>query len=70
MKRCIVTADALHCHPAMASAVLGRGADYALKVKANHAPLFASAVAAFVDAETKRKSRAHVREDKGHDRRE
>ena len=54
----------------MTSAVLGRGADYALKVKANHAPLFASTVAAFVDAETKRKSRAHVREDKGHDRRE
>ena len=30
LKGCIVTADALHCHPAMAEGVLAAGADYAL----------------------------------------
>ena len=32
-KGCIVTADALHCHAAMAEAVLATGADYALGLK-------------------------------------
>lgn len=36
----IVTADALHCTRAFASAVLERGGDYVLTVKANHRPLF------------------------------
>ncbi|WP_375781324.1 hypothetical protein ACE103_09710 [Bradyrhizobium sp. ma5] len=29
LKGCTVTADALHCHPAMAQAVLDTKADYA-----------------------------------------
>lgn len=37
---CIVTADALHCHRAFASAVLDRGGDYVLAIKANRGPLF------------------------------
>ena len=41
LKGCIVTADALHCHPAMAAGVRATGAHYALKLKANNAPLFA-----------------------------
>jgi DDE_Tnp_1-associated/Transposase DDE domain len=34
LKGCTVTADALHCHPAMAKAVRARGAHYALKLSA------------------------------------
>jgi predicted transposase YbfD/YdcC len=37
---CLVTADALHCHRAFASAVLKRGGDYVLAIKANRGPLF------------------------------
>jgi len=43
LKGCIVTADALHCHPRMAAEVRATGAHYALKLKGNHAPLFTSA---------------------------
>jgi predicted transposase YbfD/YdcC len=45
LKGCIVTGDALHCHPAMAAEVRARGAHYALKLKANNAPLFNCALA-------------------------
>src|SRR4051794_14657050 len=41
LKGCIVTADALHCHPRMAEGVLASGADYALGLKGNHGPLHA-----------------------------
>jgi predicted transposase YbfD/YdcC len=44
---CIVTADALHCHSRMADAILSRGGGYALALKENHGPLFASAEALF-----------------------
>ena len=50
LKGCTVTADALHCHPAMAEAVLAAKAQYALGLKANHGPLFAAAEAAFAAA--------------------
>lgn len=50
LKGCTVTADALHCHPAMAKAVLGAKAQYALGLKANHGPLFAAAEAGFAAA--------------------
>jgi predicted transposase YbfD/YdcC len=70
LKGCIVTADALHCHPAMASAVLERGADYALKLKANHAPLFACAEAAFALADATGKLAVYECSGGGHDRRE
>ena len=50
LKGCTVTADALHCHPAMAEAVLNAGAQYALGLKGNHGPLFAAAEAAFAAA--------------------
>jgi predicted transposase YbfD/YdcC len=50
LKGCTVTADALHCHPAMATAVLAAKAQYALGLKANHGPLFAAAEQGFAAA--------------------
>jgi predicted transposase YbfD/YdcC len=52
LKGCTVTADALHCHPAMAQAVLDAKADYALGLKANNGPLYAEAERAFAKAGT------------------
>lgn len=51
LKGCIVTGDALHCHPAMARQVRSQGGHYLLKLKANHGPLLAAAQAAFTAAE-------------------
>ena len=50
LKSCTVTADALHCHRAMAQAVLDAKADYALGLKANHGPLYAEAERIFAQA--------------------
>lgn len=50
LKGCTVTADALHCHPAMAEAVRAAKAHYALGLKASHGPLFASAETGFAAA--------------------
>jgi len=50
LKGCTVTADALHCHPAMAEAVLNAKAGYALGLKANNGPLYAAAERAFANA--------------------
>lgn len=50
LKGCTVTADALHCHPAMAEAVRARKAQYALGLKGNHGPLLAAAEAGFAAA--------------------
>ncbi|MEI9888508.1 MAG: ISAs1 family transposase [Rhizomicrobium sp.] len=43
LKGCVVTADALHCHAGMAQAVIGKGGDYVLAVKANQPGLLADA---------------------------
>jgi hypothetical protein len=51
LKGCIVTADALHCHPAKATEVCKTDAHYALKLKANNAPLFTCVQAAFAIAD-------------------
>jgi len=65
LKSCTVTADALHCHPAMAEAVLGAKAHYALGLKGNHGPLFAAAENGFAAADDlaffETKERAHGR---------
>jgi len=50
LKGCTVTADALHCHPAMAAAVLAAKAQYALGLKGNHGPLLAAAETGFAAA--------------------
>jgi predicted transposase YbfD/YdcC len=70
LKGCIITADALHCHPAMAEAVLATGADYALGLKGNHGPLHAAAVAAFTVADAKGHLPFHETSERGHDREE
>jgi predicted transposase YbfD/YdcC len=46
LKGCVVTADALHCHRAMAKAITDRGGDYVLAVKDNQPALLADAKAA------------------------
>ena len=66
LKGCIVTADALHCHPRMAKAVRATGAHYALGLKGNNGPLHRAAVAAFATA--KGKPAVHERTETGHDR--
>src|SRR4029453_9725884 len=45
LEGCIVTADALHCRPDTAQAILATGADYAPAVKANHPRLLCAAQA-------------------------
>ena len=70
LKGCVVTADALHCHPAMAQAVLAAGADYALGLKGNHGPLHAAAVEAFSAADSKGHLPFHETIERGHDREE
>ncbi len=50
LKGCVVTADALHCHRAMAKAIVARGGDYVLAVKDNQPALLADAKAALAAA--------------------
>jgi len=68
LKGCTVTADALHCHPAMAEAVLAAKAHYALGLKGNHGPLFAAAEQGFAAASDlavfETSERAHGRSEK------
>jgi predicted transposase YbfD/YdcC len=70
LKGCIVTADALHCHPKMAEAVLAAKADYALGLKANHGPLYEAAQAAFAKADAKGGLPFRETLDRDHDREE
>jgi predicted transposase YbfD/YdcC len=50
VKGALVTADALHCHPAMVQAITARGADYVIGLKNNHWPLLAEAKKLFSSA--------------------
>lgn len=68
LEGCIVTADALHCHRAMARMVLARGGDYVLAIKANRGPLFRAVVGQF--ARSGKRSAAKKVEPSTHDRRE
>lgn len=70
LKGSIVTGDALHCHPAMAAEVRATGAHYALKLKANNAPLFACVEAAFSLADAGGKLAFYEESESGHDRQE
>jgi predicted transposase YbfD/YdcC len=70
LKGCIVTADALHCHPRMAAEVRATGAHYALKLKGNHAPLFTCVETAFATADRDGKLDFYEESDSGHDRQE
>jgi predicted transposase YbfD/YdcC len=66
LKGCTVTADALHCHPRMAQAVVIAKAHYALGLKGNNGPLHAAAERAFAQAGPELPSWSS--EDKGHGR--
>jgi len=70
LKGCIVTADALHCHPRMAEAVRAAGAHYALVLKGNHGPLHRAAIAAFAMADAEDKCVVHECRESGHGRHE
>src|SRR6266705_2797534 len=67
LKGCIVTADALHCHRAMAAAITARGGDYVLAVKGNQPALLRDAEAALAAAPATQPAgtieRAHDREE-------
>lgn len=65
---CIVTADALHCRPDTAQAILDTGADYALALKENHPKLLAKAKALIAAAE--QADTATIRSGPAHDRTE
>jgi predicted transposase YbfD/YdcC len=62
LKGCVVTADALHCHRAMAKAITARGGDYVLAVKDNQPALLADAKAAIAAAKRKGATRATTAE--------
>ena len=70
LKGCVVTADALHCHPAMAQAIRAAGAHYALKLKGNNGPLRACAVKAFEQADADGAPPSWESVDAAHDRTE
>jgi len=70
LKGCVVTADALHCHPAMAEAVLERGAHYALKLKGNNGPLYELARQTFEKIDAKGRATFAETEEFSHDRHE
>jgi predicted transposase YbfD/YdcC len=68
LKGCTVTADALHCHPAMAKAVRAAGAHYALKLKGNNGPLHACAISAFQKTDEAGNATSYEISEQGHDR--
>lgn len=68
LKGCVVTADALHCHPRMAKAVRASGAHYALGLKGNHGPLHRAAVAAFTKADAAARTVFYETRASGHGR--
>jgi predicted transposase YbfD/YdcC len=68
LKRCIVTADALHCNRPFVRTVLNRGGDYVLALKKNQSKLFAAVACCLARAGTR--SSAERLEPSTHDRRE
>ncbi|MGH6676159.1 MAG: ISAs1 family transposase, partial [Xanthobacteraceae bacterium] len=66
LEGCIVTTDALHCNRAFACAVLQRGGDYALAIKANRGSLFKAVTQQF--ARSGRRSSAEQTDPSNHDR--
>jgi predicted transposase YbfD/YdcC len=68
LKGCVVTADALHCHPKMTESIRKAGAHYAIKLKGNNGPLHDCAVQAFARADASGKVAFHETSERGHDR--
>jgi predicted transposase YbfD/YdcC len=69
LKGCVVTADALHCHRAMAKAIVARGGDYVLAVKDNQPALLRDAKAA-IAAGTRKGVKSATTLDAAHGRKE
>lgn len=67
LKGCVVTGDALHCHRAMARAIVARGGDYVLAVKGNQPGLARDAAAVLTAGKSVTPARTT---DKAHDREE
>jgi predicted transposase YbfD/YdcC len=67
LKGCVVTADALHCHRAMAKEIVDRGGDYILAVKENQPALLEDAKAAIRAARHQAKT-SLITTDAGHGR--
>jgi predicted transposase YbfD/YdcC len=61
LKGCIVTADALHCHDALAARIVAGKGDYALRLKANQPGLLKGALAALAGAGQHSASRQETR---------
>lgn len=68
LEGCIVTSDALHCSRPFATAVLARGADYALALKQNQSKLFEAVARRF--ARPGKRSVANRLDPSSHDRHE
>lgn len=60
LKGCTVTADALHCHRAMAEAVIAAKGDYALAVKGNQPALLRDAQTALATSKKKRSAESEA----------
>jgi len=69
LKGCVVTMDALHCRHDTAQAIIERGGDYVLAVKANQPGLLRTAKAAIAQAERKNVPKVTTR-DADHGRKE
>jgi predicted transposase YbfD/YdcC len=69
LKGCVVTADALHCHRAMAKAIVDRGGDYVLAVKENQPALLHDAKVA-IRAAARKGKKAVATIDAAHGRKE
>ena len=69
LKGCVVTADALHCHRAMAETIVARGGDYVLAVKGNQPGLLRDAEEAIAAVERKGRKSAKTA-DAAHGRQE
>jgi predicted transposase YbfD/YdcC len=67
LKGCVVTADALHCHRAMAGTITARSGDYVLAVKAHQPALLRDAETALAAAKSPTPA---TTVDKAHDREE
>lgn len=70
LKGCIVTGDALHCHPKMAEGVRARGGHYLFKLKGNNVKLLDSAAQAFAEADASGGAAFSETSETGHDRHE
>jgi predicted transposase YbfD/YdcC len=67
LDKCVVTADAMHCHKRTTKAITDAGADYVLGLKGNEVRMHAYCIAAFADVakpvQLSSKDKAHGRDE-------